>query len=134
MGVSSLPKTVTRQRRECDLNPGPSAPESSTLTTRLPTTLRKRAPSYYSDRLAKRVDTARAVTSVKCHVSRMTSPQLPTATAVAGRPALTIQCPLDQTTVRHAPAPPPPAYYDYYFLLSGRRYRRYCRRRRQPGA
>jgi len=36
MGVNSLPKTVTRQRRSCDLNPGPSAPESSTLTTRLP--------------------------------------------------------------------------------------------------
>ena len=36
MGVNSLPKTVTRQGRDCDLNPGPSAPESSTLTTRLP--------------------------------------------------------------------------------------------------
>ena len=24
MGVRSLPKTVTRQRRGCDLNPGPS--------------------------------------------------------------------------------------------------------------
>jgi len=36
MGVNSLLKTVTRQRRDCDLNPGPSAPESSTLTTRLP--------------------------------------------------------------------------------------------------
>jgi len=36
MGVNSLPKTVTRQRRDRDLNPGPSAPESSTLTTRLP--------------------------------------------------------------------------------------------------
>jgi len=37
MGVMiSLPKTVTRQRRGCDLNPGPAAPESSTLTTRLP--------------------------------------------------------------------------------------------------
>jgi len=36
MGVNSLPKTVTRQRRDCDLNPGPTAPESSTLTTRLP--------------------------------------------------------------------------------------------------
>jgi len=34
--VNSLPKTVTRQRRDCDVNPGPSAPESSTLTTRLP--------------------------------------------------------------------------------------------------
>ena len=31
----SLPKTVTRQHRGCDLNPGLSAPESSTLTTRL---------------------------------------------------------------------------------------------------
>jgi len=36
MGVNSLPETVTRQRRDCDLNPGPSAPESSTLTNRLP--------------------------------------------------------------------------------------------------
>ena len=36
MGVNSLPKTVTRQRRDCDLNPGPSAPESSMLNTRLP--------------------------------------------------------------------------------------------------
>ena len=37
MGVNSLPKTVTRQRRGCDyVNPGPTAPESSTLTTRLP--------------------------------------------------------------------------------------------------
>jgi len=36
MGVNSLPKTVTRQSRSCDLNPGPTAPESSTLTTRLP--------------------------------------------------------------------------------------------------
>ena len=35
MGVNSLPKTVTRQRRACDLNPGPTAPESSALTTRL---------------------------------------------------------------------------------------------------
>ena len=34
--MSSLPKTVTRQRRDRDMNPGPSAPESGTLTTRLP--------------------------------------------------------------------------------------------------
>ena len=32
MGVISLPKTVTRQRRGCDLNPGSSVPESSMLT------------------------------------------------------------------------------------------------------
>ena len=35
MGVNSLPKTFTRKHCDCDLNPGPSAPESSTLTTRL---------------------------------------------------------------------------------------------------
>jgi len=35
MGVNSLPKTVTQQRRSCDLNPGLTAPESSMLTTRL---------------------------------------------------------------------------------------------------
>jgi len=51
MGVNSLPKTVARPRRGCDLNPGPSAPESSTLTTRLAS---HRAPidstcSYLSD-------------------------------------------------------------------------------------
>ena len=39
MGVNSLPKTVTRQRCDCDLNPGPSVPESSKLTTRPPNTL-----------------------------------------------------------------------------------------------
>ena len=36
MGVNSLPKTVTGQRRGCDLNPGHTATESSTLTTRIP--------------------------------------------------------------------------------------------------
>ena len=35
MGVNSLLKTVTQQRRDCDLNQGPYASESSTLTTRL---------------------------------------------------------------------------------------------------
>jgi len=35
MGVNSLPKTVTRQQHDCNLNLGPSAPESSMLTTRL---------------------------------------------------------------------------------------------------
>ena len=34
--MNSLPKTVTRQRLGCDLKPGPSAPESNMLTTRLP--------------------------------------------------------------------------------------------------
>jgi len=36
MSVNSLPKTVNRPRCDCDLNLDPSAPESSTLTTRLP--------------------------------------------------------------------------------------------------
>ena len=36
MGVNSLPKTVTGEHRGCDLNLGPTAPESSALTTRLP--------------------------------------------------------------------------------------------------
>ena len=31
-----MPKTVTRKRRGCDSNPGRTAPESSTLTSRLP--------------------------------------------------------------------------------------------------
>jgi len=39
MGVNSLPKTVTRQRRDCDLNPCPTAPESSTLTYRATDTI-----------------------------------------------------------------------------------------------
>ena len=34
--MNSLPKTATRQHRSCDLNTGPSAPESSMLTTQLP--------------------------------------------------------------------------------------------------
>jgi len=34
--VNSLPKTVTRQRRDYNLNPGLTVPESSTLTTWLP--------------------------------------------------------------------------------------------------
>ena len=36
MDMNSLPKTVFRECRDCDLNPGPSASESSTLTARLP--------------------------------------------------------------------------------------------------
>jgi len=45
--VNSLPKTVTLQRRGCNLNPGPSAPESSTLTTRLPSHPPRRAGFIY---------------------------------------------------------------------------------------
>ena len=42
--MNSLPKTVTRQRRSCDLNPGPSASDSSMLTTRL-----QSHPTLYMD-------------------------------------------------------------------------------------
>jgi len=34
--VNSLPKTATRQRRDCDSNPCSSEPESGTLTTQSP--------------------------------------------------------------------------------------------------
>jgi len=47
MSVNSLPKTVTRQRRGYDLNPGPSVPESSTLTTQLPSHLGEREFHHY---------------------------------------------------------------------------------------
>ena len=48
--MNSLPKTVTRQRRDCELNPGPSAPESSALTTRLPShpNVQERAGHIYT--------------------------------------------------------------------------------------
>jgi len=57
MGVNSLPKTVTRQCRDCDLNPGPSAPESSTLiakfhytdTDKVGARCRVRAKFHYTD-------------------------------------------------------------------------------------
>jgi len=44
--MNSLPKTVTRQRRGCDFNPGPTVPKSSTLTTRLPLNFDKAANKY----------------------------------------------------------------------------------------
>jgi len=34
--VNSLPKTVTRQRHDCDLNLGPTAPELTTRPTKPP--------------------------------------------------------------------------------------------------
>ena len=48
--MNSLPKTVTRQHRGCNLNPGPSAPESSTLTT---PSHRCRVLTWYSDKTVK---------------------------------------------------------------------------------
>ena len=60
MGVNSLPKTVTRQRRDCDLNRGRTAPESSTLTSRLPSQPSDHVRrcdwyAYLADEVAQRV-------------------------------------------------------------------------------
>jgi len=49
--MNSLPKTVTRQRRGCDLNPGPSAPETSTLNTRLSSHLQSIYSSLFTSYL-----------------------------------------------------------------------------------
>jgi len=59
-----LPKTVTRQRRDCDLNPGPSAPESGTLTTRLPS----------HPRIKAALSTARAARARAARLSRCANP------------------------------------------------------------
>ena len=61
MGVNSLLKTVTRQRRGCDLNPGPSALESSTLTTRLPSHPFRPYTQKKSNRERKCADAIRTV-------------------------------------------------------------------------
>jgi len=56
MGVNNLPMTVTRQRRGCDLNPGPTAPESSTLTARLPSHPRNRITLEKKYLMGRRAD------------------------------------------------------------------------------
>ena len=73
MGVNSLRKTVTRQRRGCDLNPCPSAPESSTLTTRL--------PSHNTVAARNKSDETSLV-------------QLPTSAVIVALPAFGIRTPL----------------------------------------
>ena len=65
MGVNSLPKTVTRQRRGCDLNPGRSASESSTQTTRLPS----HPPSIEQQRNEKHPAESTAAMRNNCAVS-----------------------------------------------------------------
>jgi len=82
MGVNSLPKTVTRQRRDCDLNPGPSPPDSSTLTTRLPSHpgyREQRKIQYSESRLYK---SQRIVT---CYFALYKYTYLLTCTSEAGR-------------------------------------------------
>ena len=69
MGVNSLPKTVTRQRRGCDLNPSPSAPESSTLTTRLPS-----CPTYIHTYIHSKSYSAQSYTKTERLCSTKTRP------------------------------------------------------------
>ena len=66
MGVNSLPKTVIRQRRGCDLNLGPIAPESSTLTTRLPS-----QPAYQVDATSSKQLCAREKGRRECQLRRV---------------------------------------------------------------
>ena len=64
--MNSLPKTVTRQRRDCNLNLGPSALESSMLTTRLPS-----HPNGLSTLMVHNINTIKTQLKshypVKCH-------------------------------------------------------------------
>ena len=76
MGVSSLLKTVTRQRRDCDLNPGPSAPESSTLTIRL---LSRPLVKYYTDITVRNVHCLTATeTHMLCGITQCYLPPVRT--------------------------------------------------------
>ena len=68
MGVNSLPKSVTRQRRGGNLNPGPSAPESSTLITRLPSHLQQTAKQT-------RLNTGKTNNQPPVFASRVANPQ-----------------------------------------------------------
>ena len=72
MGVSSLPETVTRQRCNCDLNPGPSAPEPSMLTTRLPT--HPSVTGAYSQRQLSQCTTS----TLHCSAQEVMAPSLAT--------------------------------------------------------
>ena len=63
MCVNNLPKTITGQPGGCDLNPGPTAPESSTLTTRLPSDAEE----------ARETDAIKFVGACQVRVGRQTS-------------------------------------------------------------
>ena len=72
--MNSLPKTVARQRRGCDLNPGPVS-ESSTLTTRLPS-----HPVYCSELLSSSSPAAAA--AVVASLTHTVADRLLTSVAV----------------------------------------------------
>ena len=95
-GVNSLPKTVTRERRDCDLNPGPTAPESSTLTTRLPShpcnvDINKRSRSF--DDRPHRPRTCHPTADESILRPRFRRDALPLRTSLQPRPAAyTVGC------------------------------------------
>jgi len=79
MGVNSLPKTVTRQRRGCDLNPGPSAPGSSSLSIRLPSHPNPCILLVYSSPWSRSVWFRRRVgrgkhSTVRCRIGHLPDP------------------------------------------------------------
>ena len=74
--MNSLPKTVTQQRRDCDLNPVPSAPESSTLTTRLPSHRRVLLPVRFTRKLHKLPSTKGHCKGPRIEVRPTTLPSL----------------------------------------------------------
>ena len=61
--MNSLAKAVARQRCGCDLNPAPSAPESSTLTTRVYITRRMGAAASKAQSKVKRVESVDIVSA-----------------------------------------------------------------------
>jgi len=67
-GVNSLPKTVTRQRHDCDLNQGPTAPQSSTLTVRLPSHLITACLTYLLEFYQSDSCRSRAMTLLPLHL------------------------------------------------------------------
>jgi len=67
--VNSLPKTVARQRRDCDLNPGPTAPESSTLTTRLPS--HPTASTLYTTQKPDKINNANSEIAREANATRI---------------------------------------------------------------
>ena len=70
MGVNSLPKKASR----LDLNPGPSAPESSTLTTRLPSHLSVVTQDGSDKRANRKLNYVSVETSFNFRFARLSDP------------------------------------------------------------
>jgi len=100
IGVNSLPKTVTRQRLGCNLDPGPSAPESSTLslTSRLPSqpTLRysnlRRCQFVFTSRAAAGLHTTHTHTQAGRRYLLLLHARPPTLSSIGGRMRAVPRC------------------------------------------